>query len=197
MDSFASVHKRPDENVCSEIDTHKTYYITLPPPHRYPQDPLIPCSVFTLFRRIGNRLVLKLVSWSVKEGFFNEYFVTPALMFYIANSYLLPDTSKKTKRKTTVIKRNLNPIWNHSFAYDNLTIDELRNRVLELTVWDYDRGSSNDFLGGLRLGLGNNTEPWDDSQGLEIEAWRLLLERPNKWHEHTLNLRSSMDSQVD
>lgn len=118
-------------------------------------------------------------------------------MFYIANSYLLPDTSKKTKRKTWVIKRNLNPIWNHSFAYDNLTIDELRNRVLELTVWDYDRGSSNDFLGGLRLGLGNNTEPWDDSQGLEIEAWRLMLERPNKWHEHTLNLRSSMDSQVD
>ena len=62
MDSFASVHKRPDENVCSEIDTHKTYYITLPPPHRYPQDLLIPCSVFTLFRLIGNRLVLKLVS---------------------------------------------------------------------------------------------------------------------------------------
>lgn len=57
MDSFATVHKRPD----SEIDTHKTYCITPPPPHRHFQD-LIPCSLFTLFRRIGNRLVLKLVS---------------------------------------------------------------------------------------------------------------------------------------
>ena len=62
MDSFALVHKRPVENVCSEIDTHKTYYITPPSPHRHFKDLLIPCSLFTLFRRIGNRLVLKLVS---------------------------------------------------------------------------------------------------------------------------------------
>jgi len=47
------------------------------------------------------------------------------------------------------------------------------------------------------LGLGNNTEPWDDSQGLEIQAWQMMLDRPNQWHEHTLNLRSSMDSQID
>lgn len=124
-------------------------------------------------------------------------FVIPAFIFCITNSYLLPDTSKKTKHKTPVVKKNLNPVWNHAFSFDNQTIDQLRNRVLELTVWDYDRGSSNDFLGGLRLGLGAKTEPWDDSEGLEVEAWQLMLERPNSWHEHTLNLRSSMDSQVD
>ena len=120
-----------------------------------------------------------------------------ALNFCVTNSYLLPDTSKKTKHKTAVAKKNLNPVWNHSFCYENQTIDELRNRVLELTVWDFDRGSSNDFLGGLRLGLGNNTEPWDDSQGLEIQAWQMMLDRPNQWHEHTLNLRWSMDSQIE
>ena len=196
MDSFTSVHKRPDENVCSEIDTRKTYYNPTSSPLALPRPPHSLFSIYpvqTYWKQTGTETGFLIC----KRRFFIEYFVTPALISYIANSYLLPDTSKRTKRKTSVIKRNLNPIWNHSFAYDNLTIDELRNRVLELTVWDYDRGSSNDFLGGLRLGLGNNTEPWDDSQGLEIEAWRLMLERPNKWLEHTLNLRSSMDSQVD
>lgn len=124
-------------------------------------------------------------------------FVVPAFNLHITNSYLLPDTSKKTKHKTAIVKKNLNPVWNHSYSYENLAIDELRNRVLELTVWDFDRGSSNDFLGGMRLGLGNKTEPWDDSQGLEIEAWQMMLERPNRWHEYTMNLRSSMDSQVE
>lgn len=112
-------------------------------------------------------------------------------------SYLLPDTSKKTKQKTHVVKKNLNPVWDFYYTYGNQTLEELRNRVLELTVWDYDRGSSNDFLGGLRLGLGNKSEPWDDSQGLEIQAWQLMLDRPNQWHEYTLNLRSSMNSQTD
>lgn len=96
-----------------------------------------------------------------------------------------------------MVKKDLNPVWNHSFSYENQTIEELRNRVLELTVWDYDRGSSNDFLGGVRLGLGNKTETWDDSEGLEIQAWQMMLDRPNTWHEYTLNLRSSMDSQAD
>lgn len=112
-------------------------------------------------------------------------------------SYLLPDTSKKTKQKTHVVKKNLNPVWDFSYSYANQTVEELRNRVLELTVWDFDRGSSNDFLGGLRLGLGNKSEPWDDSQGLEVQAWQMMLDRPNQWHEYTLNLRSSMNSQTD
>ena len=126
-----------------------------------------------------------------------SYFIFPAFIICIANSYLLPDTSKKTKQKTHVVKKNLNPVWDFYYTYGNQTLEELRNRVLELTVWDYDRGSSNDFLGGLRLGLGSKSEPWDDSQGLEIQAWQLMLERPNQWHEYTLNMRSSMNSQTD
>lgn len=32
--------------------------------------------------------------------------------------------------------------------------DELHERSLELTVWDHDRLTTNDFLGGVRLNLG-------------------------------------------
>lgn len=69
--------------------------------------------------------------------------------------YLLPDKSKKTKRKTPTIKKNVNPLWNHTIVYENLSAEELLDRVLELTVWDWDRGLSNSFLGGVRLGMLN------------------------------------------
>ena len=32
--------------------------------------------------------------------------------------------------------------------------EDMRERCLELTIWDHDRFSSNEFLGGVRLGLG-------------------------------------------
>ena len=37
---------------------------------------------------------------------------------------------------------------------DGVTWEELKERSLELTVWDYDRLTSNDFLGGVRLNTG-------------------------------------------
>ena len=39
------------------------------------------------------------------------------------------------------------PQWNQSFIYSNVRPPELRSRVLEVTVWDYDRFGSNEFLG--------------------------------------------------
>ena len=41
------------------------------------------------------------------------------------------------------------------FCYDDVTINDLYDRCLELTIWDYDKITSNDFLGGVRLGLGS------------------------------------------
>ena len=67
--------------------------------------------------------------------------------------YLLPDRSSSTKKKTTVVKNSLNPVWNEEFEYKLVNLKELKTtRVLEVTVWDYDRRGSNDFIGGLRLG---------------------------------------------
>lgn len=69
-------------------------------------------------------------------------------------SYLLPEKGKGNKQKTHVAKRTCNPKWNHTFLYEDVSLDELKERCLELTLWDYDRLTSNDFLGGVRLSLG-------------------------------------------
>lgn len=108
-------------------------------------------------------------------------------------SYLLPDPAKKTKKKTPVLKKNLNPHWDYKFSYDNLSLEELHNRVLELTVWDHDVGT-NDFLGGVRIGLGTSDESWDDCEGDEVTLWQFLLSKPNTWTQSTLHLRNQMGS---
>ena len=70
------------------------------------------------------------------------------------NSYLLPDRTLESKRKTIVVRRSCNPHWNQAFVYENVSWEDLQARCLELTVWDHDRITSNDFLGGVRLCLG-------------------------------------------
>lgn len=51
-------------------------------------------------------------------------------------------------------KRSVNPVWNYTFAYDDVSLNELSERALELTIWDHDRLASNEFLGGVRFSLG-------------------------------------------
>lgn len=69
-------------------------------------------------------------------------------------SYLLPDDSKATKHKTVVIKKSVNPQWNHTFMFSGLNPQDIKNVCLELTVWDKEAFSSNIFLGGVRLNSG-------------------------------------------
>lgn len=70
-------------------------------------------------------------------------------------SYLLPDKGRSSKQKTAVIRKTVNAVWNHTFIYDDVTLQELSERCLELTVWDHDRLGSNEFLGGVRFSLGS------------------------------------------
>ncbi|KAK0077164.1 hypothetical protein PV325_004341, partial [Microctonus aethiopoides] len=70
-------------------------------------------------------------------------------------SYLLPDKGRAGKQKTHVVRKSGgSPVWNHTFIYKNVTLEELAERGLELTVWDHDRIASNEFLGGVRFNLG-------------------------------------------
>ena len=116
-----------------------------------------------------------------------------------AKCYLLPDKSAKGKRKTNVVKNNLNPVWEERFTYEKVTLEELsKERVLEVTLWDFNKGSSNDFVGGIRLGSapGGTTskhKEWMDSIGEEVSHWEAMLTHPGEWVEQRHILRHTMD----
>ena len=112
--------------------------------------------------------------------------------------YLLPNRSSHSNKETAVIKNSLNPIWEEQFTYD-VTLEELSSeRVLEVTVWDYDSRGSNDFIGALCLGPAPLThmakhKEWMDSIEDEVTHWEAMLAHPGKWVEQWHTLRSSMD----
>eukprot|EP00794_Sanderia_malayensis_P000447 gene447-1088_t len=108
-------------------------------------------------------------------------------------SYLLPDRTRKSKRKSTFKKGTLDPKWNEKFEYNGVSLEELEFRVLELTVWDHEP-SSNDFLGGIRVGVGRGDQNWHDCSGKEVTVWKAMLEHPGIWVEFSVPLRDSMTS---
>ncbi|KAI4822621.1 hypothetical protein KUCAC02_008153 [Chaenocephalus aceratus] len=81
--------------------------------------------------------------------------------------YLKPDIQKKSKHKTA------------EFFYE-ISLSELSNKSLEVTVWDYDLGRSNDFIGGVCLSghsQGDGLRHWTDclkSPGQRVERWHIL-----------------------
>ncbi|XP_026019666.1 double C2-like domain-containing protein alpha isoform X2 [Astatotilapia calliptera] len=93
--------------------------------------------------------------------------------------YLKPDIEKKSKHKTAVMKRTLNPEFNEEFFYE-ISLSELANKTLEVTVWDYDLGRSNDFIGGVCLSSksqGDALRHWTDclkNKGQRVERWHIL-----------------------
>lgn len=79
------------------------------------------------------------------------FFYTNFILFF---SYLLPERGRSVKQKTPVIRKTLSPRWEHCFMYKDVSLSELQQRALELSIWDRDRLSSNDFMGGIRFSLG-------------------------------------------
>ncbi|XP_052591378.1 synaptotagmin-like protein 4 isoform X2 [Peromyscus californicus insignis] len=114
--------------------------------------------------------------------------------------YLLPMRNKASKRKTPVMKKTLNPHYNHTFVYNGVRLEDLQHMCLELTLWDREPLASNDFLGGVRLGVGTGVSngevvDWMDSTGEEVSLWQKMQQYPGSWAEGTLQLRSSMVKQ--
>lgn len=61
-----------------------------------------------------------------------------------------------------VIKWILNFIFDYKFFYDELFFDDLKGRVLEIIIYDFDFVFSDEFFGGVWLGLGISFNEWDD-----------------------------------
>ncbi|XP_039600327.1 synaptotagmin-like protein 2 isoform X4 [Polypterus senegalus] len=106
---------------------------------------------------------------------------------------VLPDTSRKSRQKTRIVKKSANPLFNHTMVYDGFRPDDLKEACVELTVWDHDK-LVNHFLGGLRLGLGTGKSygtavDWMDSSADEATLWERMIDTPNEWVEDVLPLR--------
>ncbi|XP_050977125.1 synaptotagmin-like protein 2 isoform X5 [Labeo rohita] len=106
---------------------------------------------------------------------------------------VLPDTSRKSRQKTRVLKRASDPVFNHTMVYDGFRQEDLKEACVELTVWDHDR-LNNHFIGGIRLGPGTGksygTEVnWMDSNVAEAALWDRMMQSPNEWVEDILPLR--------
>uniref|UniRef100_A0A3Q2VGT1 C2 domain-containing protein n=3 Tax=Haplochromini TaxID=319058 RepID=A0A3Q2VGT1_HAPBU len=92
---------------------------------------------------------------------------------------LKPDMGKKGKCKTQIKKRTLNPEFNEEFSFD-IKHSELAKKTLDISVWDYDIGKSNDYI-GCQLGItakGERLKHWYEclkNKDKKIERWHTLL----------------------
>ncbi|TRY90498.1 hypothetical protein DNTS_002637 [Danionella cerebrum] len=93
--------------------------------------------------------------------------------------YLKPDMGKKAKNKTQIKKKTLNPEFNEEFSYD-IKHAELAKKTLDISVWDYDIGKCNDYIGGCQLGItakGERLKHWYEclkNKDKKIERWHTL-----------------------
>ncbi|XP_049878717.1 synaptotagmin-10-like isoform X2 [Pectinophora gossypiella] len=62
--------------------------------------------------------------------------------------FLLPD--RKKKFQTKVHRKNLNPVFNETFLF-SVNYEELRQRYLQFSVYDFDRFSRHDLIGHVVL----------------------------------------------
>uniref|UniRef100_A0A3Q3E6K8 Synaptotagmin-like 1 n=1 Tax=Labrus bergylta TaxID=56723 RepID=A0A3Q3E6K8_9LABR len=83
-------------------------------------------------------------------------------------SYLLPDKSSQSKKKTSVKKKTVNPVYDQTLRY-KVRKGELPSRTLNLSVWHAEPLGRNVFLGEVEAALGlwdwSCTQPlWQDLQ---------------------------------
>ncbi|EDQ86659.1 uncharacterized protein MONBRDRAFT_10752 [Monosiga brevicollis MX1] len=86
--------------------------------------------------------------------------------------YIQPDPSKKTKQKTKVVKKSLNPEWNEKFTWTLSSATKLEHRFLTIEVWDWDRITRNDFMGAMAFELKELEDPDTIKAG-----WFILLDQ--------------------
>ncbi|XP_068274061.1 synaptotagmin-like protein 1 [Nyctibius grandis] len=110
--------------------------------------------------------------------------------------YVLPDDSKASRQKTRVVKRSLNPLFNHTMVYDGFQARDLAEACAEFTLWHHEAFSKRQ-LGGIRLSLGTGSSyglpvGWMDSTAEERGVWGRLLQQPGRWVEALLPLRTNL-----
>ncbi|XP_058162170.1 synaptotagmin-7 [Dasypus novemcinctus] len=92
--------------------------------------------------------------------------------------WLMYKDKRVEKKKTVTMKRNLNPVFNESFAFD-IPTEKLRETTIIITVMDKDKLSRNDVIGKIYLS-------WKSGPG-EVKHWKDMIARPRQpvaqWHQ--------------
>ncbi|XP_048153507.1 synaptotagmin-like protein 3 isoform X3 [Corvus hawaiiensis] len=112
---------------------------------------------------------------------------------FVKGCLILPDQAE-VKQKSPVLKKEACPQWKHLFVFDGVTLAQLQQSCLHLTVWHKSTFSSSDqFLGGAKLGA----KEFFGSMDLVSQAvlqWQEVLCNPNTWTDFTLVLHSNKEN---
>ncbi|VDO03916.1 unnamed protein product [Rodentolepis nana] len=84
-------------------------------------------------------------------------------------TYLLPDKTKASKRKTKVKKNSTSPFYNEALIYE-IPRSDLVYRTLQLSVWHFRRAKANLFLGEVLF-------PLAEHQFSPTPIWKALQNR--------------------
>nr|XP_004551387.1 synaptotagmin-like protein 5 isoform X1 [Maylandia zebra] len=82
-------------------------------------------------------------------------------------TYLLPDKSRQSKRKTSIKANTINPVFNETLRYV-ISHSQLETRTLQVSIWHHDRFGRNSFLGEVELAF----DAWKFD--CHIEEWYTL-----------------------
>nr|XP_057934646.1 protein piccolo isoform X3 [Doryrhamphus excisus] len=112
-------------------------------------------------KQLGNLIVHVLQARNLAPRDNNGYsdpFVKVYLLPGRGQVMVVQNASAENKRRSKLAGKSLNPEWNQTVIYKNIHLEQLRKKTLEVSVWDYDKCSSNDFLGEVLIDLSNTAQ---------------------------------------
>nr|XP_019947972.1 PREDICTED: protein piccolo-like [Paralichthys olivaceus] len=112
-------------------------------------------------KQLGNLIVHVLQARNLVPRDNNGYsdpFVKVYLLPGRGQVMVVQNASAENKRRSKHAGKSLNPEWNQTVIYKNIHLEQLRKKTLEVSVWDYDKCSSNDFLGEVLIDLSNTAQ---------------------------------------
>uniref|UniRef100_A0A8C7VU56 Protein piccolo n=1 Tax=Oncorhynchus mykiss TaxID=8022 RepID=A0A8C7VU56_ONCMY len=136
-------------------------------------------------RNLGNLIVHVLQARNLAQRDPKEYsdpFVKVYLLPGRGQVMVVQNASAENKRRTKYVQRSLNPEWNQTVIYKNIHLEQLKKKTLEVTVWDYDRSSSNDFLGEVLIDLSNTSQLDNTPRWLPLKEQSESIEHSRTHH---------------
>nr|XP_055046898.1 protein piccolo isoform X2 [Misgurnus anguillicaudatus] len=130
-------------------------------------------------KQLGNLIVHVLQARNLAPRDNNGYsdpFVKVYLLPGRGQVMVVQNASAENKRRSKHAQKTLNPEWNQTVIYKNIHLEQLKKKTLEVSVWDYDKSSANDFLGEVLIDLSNT------SQLDNVPRWLPLKEQSEGEH---------------